>query len=187
MNTLPCPRRFSVRATFAAAIVLAVVGLGLVGVHANETPTTGRSEDPADAVLDRLLPGNQSPATRDARPNGDFNPGDFAGALDVTSGPAAIAPDVRPQRLLREGTFVIDRPGRVRRVDSGELEFLFRADGSTSASAGDPPMLLVPNLNLMAVESAVRRNPEQAFRVTGRVTEYRGRNHLILEKVVLIN
>lgn len=185
MNTPPRHLRTSFFTVTAFAIAGVAFGLSLT--RADETPTT-RVEDPADAVLDRLLPGNSPPATREGEstpPNG-FDPGEFAGALDVTSGPAAVAPDVRPQRLLREGAFVIDRPGRVRRTESGELEFLFRADGSTPASAGDPPMILVPNLNLMAVESAVRRNPEQAFRVTGRVTEYRGRNHLILEKVVLV-
>ena len=169
----------------AAAGVAGVTGVELARA-ADETPTTQQEHvDPADAVLDRLLPNNDT--TRPSDRGRTLDPGERAGAMDRTS-TNAVAPDVRPQRLLREGTFVIDRPGRVRRNDEGDLEFVFRSDGSAApASAGDPPMVLVPNLNLMAVESAARRDPEQAMRVTGRVTEYRGRNHLLLEKVVLID
>lgn len=152
-------------------------------------PATRAERDPADEVLERLLPPTTGPR-QEADQDGRTLSGDrFAGAIDRSTGQgeAAVAPDTPPQRLIREGTYVINRLGRVRPRGDGEgLEFVFIADGETGPSAVDPPMVLVPNLNLMAVESAVRDEPDRRFRVTGRVTEYRGRNHLILEKVVVL-
>ena len=155
--------------------------------HAAFTATTAPAPaaDPADAVLDRLLD-RPSTQTRPRRLDGDRH----AGALDRTSGRGdlAVAPNTTPARLVREGTFVIDRVGRVVEDDAGRLIFVFAADGpAAAASAGDPPMVLVANLNLMALEDALRSDPGRRFRVTGRVTEYRGRNHLILEKVITLD
>lgn len=51
----------------------------------------------------------------------------------------------------------------------------------------DPPVLILPNLKLMAMENAVSSaNRDLRFRVTGMVTEYRGRNYVLLEKVVVV-
>ena len=51
----------------------------------------------------------------------------------------------------------------------------------------DPPLLILPNLKLQAMEDAVSSsNKDQSFRVSGLVTEYRGRNYLLLEKAVVI-
>ena len=47
-------------------------------------------------------------------------------------------------------------------------------------------MLLIPNLNLMAVERTLEAGASRRFRVTGRVTEYRGRTYLLLEKVIFL-
>jgi hypothetical protein len=165
-------------ATSAAA--LAILAVPLLAAAPEEertkqnqsvTPTTKSLFDPADAVLDRMLV--ETPVRQEAtvveQPN-----------FQVEAGSSS------PRRLLREGTFVIDRVGTVRRLDDGSILFVFQSDGDTAASAGDPPMWLVPNLNLMAVESAISQTPNQRFRVTGRVTEYRGRNHLVLEKLVIV-
>jgi hypothetical protein len=149
-----------------------------------ETPTVTDQTDPADLVLERMLLDQESERQRSLEPDR------FAGQVDRTSQSAAVGSSVRPQRLLREGAFVVDRTGRALRNDAGDLEFVFQADGVASrdpAAAVDPPMVLVPNLNLMALESALRDEPLRRFRVTGRVTEYRGRNHLILEKVVVVD
>ena len=151
-------------------------------------PATQPSQDAADAILDRLL---GQPPTRPATSPADVSqaPASMARDLDQSSGSGgeAVAPDTRPQRLVREGSFVVDRTGRVRPSHDGRgLELVFASDGSNPSSAGDPPMLLVPSTNLMAIESAIREDPDRSFRVTGRVTEYRGRNHLLLEKVVVL-
>ncbi len=146
------------------------------------TPTTQSVHNPADAILDRLLdrPPTADDAAPQSRPATQTQPQPEARRPDV-------APDVGARRLLREGTFVIDRVGSVRRTDDGALLFTFASDGVGPAAAGDPPMTLVPNLNLMAIESAIRSGTDRRFRVTGRVTEYRGTNHLILEKVIVLN
>ena len=48
-------------------------------------------------------------------------------------------------------------------------------------------MLILPNLKLMSMESAVTSaDRDLRFRVTGMVTEYRGRNYVLLEKVVVV-
>lgn len=153
-------------------------------------PATRPSTQPesADAVLDRLL----RPETRSAdAPEGERAlPADrFAGAPDNATGrgAAAVAPDTPRLVLVREGTYVIDRLASVREsVDGRGPELVFAADGETPAAALDPPMLLAPNLNLMAMEAAASEEPESRFRVTGRVSEYRGRNYLLVEKVAVV-
>jgi hypothetical protein len=45
----------------------------------------------------------------------------------------------------------------------------------------------LPNLKLMIMEDVARGNTrEPRFRVSGVVTEYRGRNYLLLEKVYVL-
>ena len=48
-------------------------------------------------------------------------------------------------------------------------------------------MLILPNLRLMAMEDYVRASSRDLrFRVSGVVTEYRGRNYLLMEKVTVV-
>jgi hypothetical protein len=64
------------------------------------------------------------------------------------------------------------------------MEFTFESDGQNMQ---DPPMILLENLKLMAMENAVNgANTDLKFRVTGPVTEYKGRNYLLLEKVSVV-
>lgn len=147
------------------------------------TPTT--RPDTADDVLDRLL----APTTRPAQSAPALPPQDRSGAPNNATGlgAAAVAPDTPRQPLVAEGTYVVDRLVRARpSVDRRGLELVFVADGEAPEAAVEPPMLAAPNLNLMSLEAAIREEPERLFRVTGRVTEYRGRNYLLLEKVVFV-
>ena len=149
-------------------------------------PTT-RPMDSADDVMDRLLDTGPAP---DRPAAGESLSGDrFSGRLNNASGggSSSVAPDTAAQRLVREGTYVIDRLGRARQSPDGRgLELVFESDGENRAAAVDAPMLLAPNLNLMAVESSLRDEPDRAMRVTGRVMEYRGRNYLLLDRVVMV-
>ena len=106
-------------------------------------------------------------------------------APDKTSGRGAVKPDAPVVNVLREGTFIVDRVGRLSRsADGGQAEFAFEADGQ---ALQDPPVVIIPNLKLMAMEDAVQSaNRDLRFRVTGQVTEYRGRNYVLLEKVVVV-
>ncbi len=86
---------------------------------------------------------------------------------------------------MREGNYVVNRLGRLTRVNNAQMEFSFEADGKTMQ---DPPMIILPNLNLMSMENALTTtNRDLKFRVTGVVTEYKGRNCLLIQKVVPVN
>ncbi|MDB5327102.1 MAG: hypothetical protein JWM57_2671 [Phycisphaerales bacterium] len=97
-----------------------------------------------------------------------------------------VAPGARPMMLRREGSYVVDRTGRVKKTADGrDFEFNFEADASTMQ---DPPMIIIPNLSLMMMQDQIRLSGRDArFRVTGMITEYMGRNYLLLQKVVTIN
>ena len=65
-------------------------------------------------------------------------------------------------------------------VDS-ELE----ADGQAMK---DPPMLILPNLRLMDMEKQVASlSRDLRFKVTGLITEYNGRNYILLDKAVVVS
>ena len=103
---------------------------------------------------------------------------------DKTSGSGAVKPNAPALNTLREGTFVIDRIGRLTHTENGQAEFTFESDGR---ALRDPPMILLPNLKLMQMEDTLTAaNRDLKFRVTGTVTEYRGRNYLLLERVVQV-
>jgi hypothetical protein len=104
---------------------------------------------------------------------------------DATSGAGAVAPGAPAVTVLREGTYVIDRTGRLTHsADGQQAEFTFDADGQ---ALHDPPVIILPNLKLMQMESAVGgSNRDLRFRITGMVTEYRSRNYILLEKVVVV-
>jgi hypothetical protein len=93
---------------------------------------------------------------------------------------AAPAPSVR-----REGTFMVDRVGRLAKSSSGQgWEFVFESDGRAME---DPPVIVLQNLKLMAMEDAIEGvNRDLRFRVTGMLTEYRNQNYMLIEKVVVL-
>ena len=139
------------------------------------TTTSGRGVD-ANATLNRML----RPTTPVAKPLQPL-PADTP-IVDATSGGGAVAPAAPAVKLVREGTYVVDRVGRLRKSEDGQhQEFAFDADGNAMQ---DPPMIILPNLALMQMENATQSNRDRKFRVTGMVTEYRGRNCILLDKAV---
>jgi hypothetical protein len=104
--------------------------------------------------------------------------------VDNTSGAAAVAPNAPTMPLLREGTFLVDRTGRLGRSVDGLPEYRFDSDGR---ALRDPPVLILANTKLMQMEEENKRsNRDLRFRITGVLTEYRGRNGVLIEKVVVI-
>ncbi len=105
--------------------------------------------------------------------------------IDATSGSAAVAPAAPVVTVLREGSFIVNRVGRLTRsADGQQMEFTFDADGKTMK---DPPLMVLPNLKLMAMENAVTGSSRDLrFRISGTVTEYKGRNYILLDKVVVV-
>ncbi len=139
--------------------------------------TTRPATQPSpDQLLNRLLtPDKNTPQPLPPAPGG---------AVDKTSNGGAVAPGAPAQTVLREGTYLVDRTGRIRQTTDGQTEFLFDADGKAMR---DPPVILLPNLMLMSIQTAAANSSRDLhFRITGFVTEYRGRNYLLLDKVVVV-
>ena len=48
-------------------------------------------------------------------------------------------------------------------------------------------MILLPNQRLAEMEAALRRGGDLRFQVTGMVTQYRGRNYVLLRKASVVS
>jgi hypothetical protein len=106
-------------------------------------------------------------------------------AVDTTTGKGAVAPDAPVLHVVREGTHIIKRTGRLNHSADGQTASLtFDSDGKAMA---DPPMIILPNLTLQSMEAAVAsRTADVHFRVSGTVTEYKGRNYILLDSAVVM-
>jgi hypothetical protein len=171
----------------AAAAAVGVLSFGLA-LRAQSAPTTQPSStagpdapfksQPADQVLNQML----KPATNPSRP---LPPVSEKPPADKSSGPGAVSPDAPRVNVLREGTYVFDRTARLTKTQTGQPEITFESDGK---ALRDPPMLILPNLKLQQMEDQVSAaNRDLKFRVTGMVTEYRGRNYILLERAVALD
>lgn len=166
-----------------SSFVLAPLALGQ-SKPATTQPTTrptggsGVQAVPAGQLLDSLL----KPAASAGQP---LQPIQEGPAPDATTGKNAIAPAAPQLNLVREGTYIPDRTGRLTHSADGQsAELTFDADGK---ALKDPPMIILPNQKLMQMENAVTGNSRDLrFRVTGVVTEYKGRNYILLERAVVI-
>jgi len=103
--------------------------------------------------------------------------------IDATSGRGSVSPGAATLPLIREGTYIVNRTGRLTRAKDGQQwELTFDSDGS---ALQDPPMILLPNLELSTMEATLTAEQRDVhFRVTGMATEYQGRNYLLVEKAV---
>ncbi|MEM8874088.1 MAG: hypothetical protein AAGD32_07490 [Planctomycetota bacterium] len=184
-----------------AATVIAVTGLSvLVAAQttrpgaaevAEETSATAPATTPADEVseeasdvLDDMFA--EDPMNDPSSAGTALRADPIAPSFDVSSGSAAVDPTAPTLRVMREGTFLVDRVGRVERSRDGSLPmFIFESDGD---ALQDPPVMLMPNLKLMALEDALDAAEGESlrFRITGELTEYRGRNYVLLQKVIVV-
>ena len=145
------------------------------------TQPATRPADPrslsSDEMLGQML---RQPAVGQPKP---LQPIVDAPAADRTSGPGAVKPNAPSVATLREGTYIIDRVGRLERSPDGtQYQFVFEADGK---SLREPPLVILPNTKLMMMENAVTvATRDLRFRVSGMLTEFRGRNYVLLEKVI---
>jgi hypothetical protein len=162
------------------AIVLGITFVVQCASAQTTQPTQPSATMPAEQKLDEMLrpPPGSSSGARPLQPQPGPTP------IDVTTGAAAVAPGATTMPVIREGSFLVDRMGRLTRSADGlNWEFTFESDGRAMQ---DPPVVLLPNLKLMAMEQAVKSsNRDLKFRITGMVTEYNGRNYVLLEKVVV--
>jgi len=162
-------------------VIAGIAGIALVSslVLAGPPATQPAAKPiPADQMLSNML----RPPTDPGKPLP--NPSDPP-AIDKTSGRGAVAPGAPTTTVMREGSYLVDRTGRMTRsADGQQQEFTFDSDGKAMK---DPPIIILPNLKLMAMETAVKGSTRDLrFRITGMVTEYGGRNYVLLEKVVVV-
>jgi hypothetical protein len=171
-------------AALAASAIAAVAAVSVAQTPPPQpAPSTRPSTPSANETLDRLL----TPTTRPGGGVRPLQPAPTPGPVgyDRTTGGAAVAPGAEQLTLQREGTFIVDRTGRLTRgADNASYEFAFDADGRAMR---DPPVVILPNLKLMGMQDAVKNsNRDLRFRVTGMLTEYQGRNYVLLDKFVVI-
>jgi hypothetical protein len=142
-------------------------------------PAASTTSTSGDQLANRLLAPQGGNANRQL-PAATVGP-----VTDASSGKSAVAPAAPTLNVLREGTFIVNRVGRLTRsADGQQEEFAFDADNKTMR---DPPVVILPNLKLMQMENAVAGSSRDLrFRVSGMVTEYKGRNYVLLDKVVVV-
>jgi hypothetical protein len=160
------------------AVPLLALFFVAAGVLAQDAPATQPAEVPAADLLNQMLkPPGQQPAP--------LQPMWFQPPSPTPITGAAPPPPPTTMPLTREGTFITDRTGRLTKsADGTQAEFTFDSDG---AAMQDPPMIILPNLKLEMMEQAVSSsNRDLKFHVTGMVTEYRNRNYLLMERVVVV-
>lgn len=159
--------------------------------HAASGPSTRPSTSPATAksakdqsaeeMLSQMLKAPQETGKRPLAPL----PTTVGSRTDKKSGPGAVAPSAPVVTVLREGTFLVDRIGRLSRTaDGSQAEFVFESDGT---ALQDPPLVIMPNLKLQQMEDTLTTAiKDPRFRVSGTLSEYRGRNYILLDKVVVV-
>ena len=144
---------------------------------ATEQPLTQQQlqQRSAEEMLRQML----RPSTQAAQPLRPIP--DEPVPVDATSGGGAVIPNATTQPLTREGTMLLDRVGRLTRgADGKSFEFTLDSDGP---SLSDPPLVLLPNRRLSQLEDLFNNSYRDiTIRVSGEVTEYRGRNYLLLQR-----
>ena len=97
-----------------------------------------------------------------------------------------VAPNPPQPTLIREGSPILDRTGRLTKsVDGQTSEFTFDSDGKNMQ---DPPLIILPNLTLMAMENLISStNKDVQFRISGTITEYKGRNYILVDKATAVH
>ena len=158
-------------------LVLAMAGSAMAQSLPTTRPIQGGVD--ADRVLNQLL---QTP-TGGVRPLQPSVP--ETETTDVASTRNAVAPSAEAVRLQPEGSMLSQRIGRLQNITDGKRwELHFEADGR---ALQDPPMMVLPNLKLAGMEQQVKQSGRDLrFRVTGVITEYGGRNYVLIEKYEVV-
>lgn len=123
-------------------------------------------------------------------------PADVATPATPSTGPATTSTALRPAveatapnepkaHRLREGQRIWSRTGRLVRDDkTGTFLFAFDSDGKGMA---DPPIALLPSQWLMSMEDASDKGLRPVkFKISGEVTEYRGKNYLYVQAMQVV-
>jgi hypothetical protein len=131
----------------------------------------------ADArdVMDALLEARDEPVERPTP-----MPGNTGNRRPSSPGSGGGQAPVEDENLLREGTYLVSRPGRLIRGGGnglGSVLFAFEADGDQAA---EQPMMLMPSRMLELMEDIVAESGDKTvFVISGRVHTYRSANYLL--------
>lgn len=119
-------------------------------------------------------------STPSSTPSAENKPASGPAAAPLLAPPTAAA--ATSGRLLREGTFIASRRGRVTRSTASTStgpEWQVTFDSGTEGKA-EAPMTLMPCQNLMAIEKIAERGGDSVtFTISGQVFLYKGRNYLL--------
>ena len=139
--------------------ILAVLSIASATWAQTTRPAAGTQS--ADDVLNRLLQPSR-PVAQPLQPEPDPPKKDVSTVKTV-------APAGEQLNLIREGTYLVDRVGRLTKAaDNTMNELTLEADGK---GMKDPPLLILPNLKLATMEKYIQSTSRDLrFRVTGLVT-----------------
>ncbi|MCA3005779.1 MAG: hypothetical protein ACK51N_03365 [bacterium] len=183
--------------TCSATFALAAALLAAQPATQPTTPAPAAPGAPATTPAPPATPTSPQQIIRDlekqaGQPGGaPTQPGTPAAQPASAQPPAPAAPGTVTSpaaggRLLREGSFLTNRKGRLVRgaLQAGgshpEWFFVFDNTAGEPAAKADPAMVLMPCQNLMSMEKLVERGGESlSFTVSGQVFVYHGRNHLL--------
>jgi hypothetical protein len=174
---------------FLSVLFIAAAAIGQT-TRPDDSGAIGQPADQASPSGTAAVPAVQSPTPEQVL-NQMLQPADADRTAAITAGqPAANSGSsggtetTDSGAILREGTDVVDRMGRLKKTADGtQEELVFESDSKTMS---DPPMVILPNLVLMSMETAANQaSHDLRFRITGTVTEYRARNYILLEKFVV--
>jgi hypothetical protein len=169
-----------------AAVTLLLAGATLWGQASQPGQPAGQSGN-AEATPTTTMP-TQADLIRALREERQVNvpipPSTPADEPGETASETLQSPDetTLSAQLLPEGTFVVDRPGRLVREDEWWTFVFESADGSVR----EHPLLLLPNQQVELMEQTSASGTRSVvFIVSGEVTSYHGRNYLMVRKVLL--
>lgn len=146
-------------------------------------PQPPAKDQPADPAVEDLIKDMQKPAPAPKTVTPAAKPGVGEQTRPSTAGAKASQPG--KARLLREGTFIVSRRGRVVRTAAGEWQFAFDT-GTKNAPTHEPAMVLMPCEKLMALEKVAEKHGEDVtFTMSGQVFVYNGRNYLLPTNYVI--
>lgn len=159
----------------ACAGLLAGMGSSAIGQETDGGERAGRMAE-AEKVLprvdreDRVVMPTRSRVAEPVRP-GLTGGEDWADAVGLRAAG------------LPEGSFLIERPGRLVSGPGGRVIFVPTGEDRV---AGERPMLVLPNAALERLEVAVTgRGDEPGVRLSGEVFVYNGRSHLLMSSAFL--
>jgi hypothetical protein len=146
--------------------------------------TRPASTQPARQSAEEMLTQLLRPTTQAAKPLQPIADGG-GGVVNRMTGSGALPPGAPQLNLLNEGTVIVDRVGRIARIADGQnWELTLESDGRVMK---DPPMLVLPNKMLTAMQQAViSQSADIKFRISGEVTEYNNRNYILIQKAAQI-